>query len=198
MTDYIDLPGSDPDKTPKISARNLAGSSAGRPEADFYPTPRDAVEALLRNETFAGSIWENSCGDGAICRVLEDHGYRDIIATDLVDRGYGETGHDFITSSYTADNVVMNPPFSLAQQFVELSLARTTGKVAMLGKLQFLEGQKRQPFFLATPLARVYVFSKRVNFYRNGEKGNYSTSTMAFSWFVFEHGYTGEPVIRWI
>jgi len=182
----------------KISSRNLAGSSEGRPEADFYPTPSSAVEALLSKETFVGSIWENSCGDGAICRALEAAGYRDIIATDLIDRGYGEVGHDFLTSSYTADNVVMNPPFSLAQQFVELSLARTTGKVAMLGKLVFLEGQKRKPFFESTPLKTVYVFSKRVNFYRNGERGSYSTSTMAFAWFVWEHGYSGEPTISWL
>jgi hypothetical protein len=181
-----------------LSSRNLAGSSSGRPEMDFYPTSRETVISLLERETFVGSIWENSCGDGAICRVLNEHGYQDIIATDLADRGYGEVGHDFITSPYTADNIVMNPPFSMAQQFVELSLKRTTGKVAMLGKLVFLEGQKRKPFFEATPLRTVYVFSKRVNFYRNGEKGNYGSSTMAFAWFVWEHSHIGKPTIEWL
>ncbi len=194
MNDLIDIP--EPKRT--ITSRNLAGSSEGRPEGDFYPTPADAVQALLDNEKFTGSIWENSCGDGAICRVLEANGYSDILATDLIDRGYGETPHDFITSPHRADNIVMNPPFSMAQQFVELSLARTAGKVAMLGKLVFLEGQKRKSFFANTPLKTVYVFSKRVNFYRNGEKGNYGSSTMAFSWFLFEHGYTGDPCIKWL
>lgn len=165
---------------------------------DFYPTPRDAVASLLDNETFTGSIWENSCGDGAICRVLEEYGYSKILATDLADRGYGETGHDFLTSTYAADNVVMNPPFSLAKEFVEKSLERTTGKVAMLGKIQFLEGQKRKSFLEGSPLARVYVFSKRVQFYREGVKGKLGTSTMCFAWFVWEHGYTGEPIIRWL
>ncbi len=196
MSELIQLPTERQVK--KLSSRNLVGSSEGRPEGDFYPTPANAVEALLMNETFTGSIWENSCGDGAICRVLEEHGYKDIIATDLIDRGYGETPHDFLTSTYSADNIIMNPPFSLAQQFVELSLARTTNKVAVLCKLQFLEGQKRKSFFESSPLARVYVFSKRVNFYRNGEKGNYGTSTMCFSWMVWEHGYEGEPVVRWL
>lgn len=197
MSEFEKIEGS-PQKAKKLSSRNLVGSSEGRPEADFYPTPADAVEALLDRETFEGQIWENSCGDGAICKVLEARGYRNILATDLVDRGYGEAPHDFITSPYTSDNIIMNPPFSLAQEFVELSLARTTGKVAMLGKIAFLEGQKRKPFFAATPLSKVYVFSKRVNFYRNGVKGSYSTSTMCFAWFVWEHGYEGEPVIRWI
>ncbi len=196
MDELITIPSAP--VTKKLSSRNLAGSSEGRPEADFYPTPYDAVEALLMNETFTGSIWENSCGDGSICRVLADHGYTDILATDLIDRGYGETPHDFITSAYTSDNIIMNPPFSMAQQFVELSLARTTKKVAMLGKLVFLEGQKRKPFFESTPLETVYVFSKRVNFYRNGERGNYGTSTMCFAWFVWNHDYTGQPRIQWL
>ena len=194
MTDFISIP--QPKK--KLTSRNLVGSSEGRPEADFYPTGKETVFALLDRERFEGSIWENSCGAGDICRALIERGYTDILATDLVDRGYGETPHDFITSPYRADNVIMNPPFSLAQQFVELSLARTTGKVAMLGKLQFLEGQKRKPFFESTPLKTVYVFSKRVNFYRNGVKGNLSTSTMCFAWFVWEHGYEGEPRVRWL
>lgn len=52
-----------------------------------------------------------------------------------------------------------------------------------------------------TPKA-VYVFSKRVNPLRNGlevdENGKPWSSTMCFAWFVWEHGYTGEPCIRWI
>lgn len=181
-----------------LSAASLAGTSKGKPLTEFYPTSEETVFDLLDRETFEGSIWENSCGQGHICRALEARGYRDILATDLVDRGYGEAPHDFLTSPYRADNIVMNPPFSMAQQFVELSLARTTKKVAMLGKLQFLEGQKRKPFFQATPLKRVYVFSKRVQFYRNGEKGSYSNSTMAFAWYLWDHSYEGPPIIEWI
>lgn len=130
-------------------------------------------------------------------RVLEANGYR-VLSTDLVDRGYGEGNHDFFTSSYVADHIVTNPPYILAEQFVRNSLTKTTGKVAMLCKLAFLEGAKRRAFFAETPLARVYVFSKRISLYRNGEKGSYSSSMIAFAWFVWEHGYEGEPVIRWI
>ncbi len=179
-------------------AQSIVGTSAGRPENDWYPTPPEATLALLRAESFTGSIWEPACGDGAICRVLASEGYHDVRASDLIDRGYGEAPCDFLTSTRTADNIITNPPFTLAQQFVEKSLSCTTGKVAMLCKLVFLEGQKRKAFFESTPLARVHVFSKRVNFYREGERGKLGTSMMCFAWFVFEHGYTGEPVIRWI
>lgn len=178
-------------------AQSLVGTSAGRPEHDFYPTPAEAVHALLDREEFAGSIWEPACGDGAICRVLAERGYTDLVATDLVDRGYGEFDHDFFTSPYRADNIVTNPPYTLAQEFIEKSLARTTGKVAMLCKLQFLEGAKRKKMFESTPLKSVYVFSKRLTMTRNGEKMK-NSGMIAFCWLVWEHGHEGGPTLGWI
>lgn len=179
-------------------AQSIVGTSAGRPDNDFYPTPPEATRALLAVEDFSGSIWEPACGDGAICKVLEEEGHTDILATDLIYRGYGKGNEDFLISEHEANNIITNPPFKLAQQFVEHSLRQTDGKVAMLCKLVFLEGQKRKTFFEQTPLARVHVFSKRVNFYREGVKGKLGTSMMAFAWFVWEHGHEGPPTINWI
>lgn len=195
--DFIRLPEKVIDPKTK-RAQSIVGTSAGRPEGDFYPTSPEATLALLQAEKFTGTIWEPACGDGAICKVLEDFGYSDILASDLIDRGYGDRPHDFLTSKWTADNIITNPPFTLAQEFVERSLERTTGKVAMLCKLVFLEGQKRKAFFENTPLARVHVFSKRIQFYREGERGNLGTSMLAFAWFVWEHGHDGPPAISWI
>ncbi len=178
--------------------RSIVGSSPNRPIDDWYPTPPEATLALLEQEKFQGSIWEPACGCGIMTETIKGYGYADVVSTDLIDRGYGETPHDFITSPYLSDNIITNPPYTLAQQFIELSLDRTKYKVAMLVKLQFLEGQKRKAFFANSPLARVYVFSKRVNFYREGKKGKLGTSMIAFSWQVYEHGYKGDPVIKWI
>jgi hypothetical protein len=176
-------------------AQSLVGSSEGRADFDYYPTPPNATEALLRAEGFEGTIWEPACGDGAICKVFEAHGHK-VMATDLIDRGWGEAPHDFLTSDRTAANIVTNPPFTLAQQFVELSLARTTGKVAMLCKLQFLEGAKRKAMFKSTPLKTVHVFSKRLTMTRNGEKMD-ASGMIAFCWLVWQHGYEGDPTLRW-
>ena len=55
---------------------------------DFYPTPPEAIRALLSVETFEGSIWEPACGDGAISKVLLEAGH-EVVSTDLIDRGYG-------------------------------------------------------------------------------------------------------------
>jgi len=178
-------------------AQSLVGSSAGRPDDDFYRTPPEATHALLDRERFDGIIWEPACGDGAICSVLAERGY-DVLATDLIDRGYGEGGHDFFSSPYTAQNIVTNPPYKFAERFVRHALDRTTGKVAMLLKLQFLEGVKRKALFEQTPLRTVYVFSKRLSMYRNGDRDGYYTGMIAFAWYVWEHGYQGSPTISWI
>lgn len=194
--DLIRLPAKEVD--PKLKrAQSIVGTSSGRPENDFYPTPPEATLALLSKENFDGIIWEPACGDGAISKVLEAEGHT-VISSDLINRGYGEAPHDFLLSEKQADHIITNPPFTLAQEFVEKALQCTTGKVVMLCKLVFLEGQKRKAFFEKTPLARVHVFSKRVQFYREGEKGKLGTSMMAFAWFVWEHGHEGPPTISWL
>ena len=183
---------------PKLKrAQSLVGTSDGRPEHDFYRTPPEATEALLAVEDFEGVVWEPAAGDGAICHVLAARGHQ-IIATDLIDRGYGEAPHDFLTSHYRADNIITNPPFKLAESFVRLSLERTTGKVAMLCKLQFLEGAKRKLMFETTPLKKVWVFSKRITMARNGEYEKYSSSMICFAWYVWDHKYQGDPTIGWL
>ena len=178
-------------------AQSLVGTSENRPKNDFYPTPSEATEALLKVETFEGSIWECACGDGSIVKVLEKHGYKDIIATDLIDRGFGEGNHDFLTSPYRADNIITNPPFTLAEKFVTLGLKRTQKKVILLEKLQFLEGAKRKIMFESTPLKSVYIFSKRLTMTRNDEKMN-SSGMICFAWFVWDHGYQGKPTLHWV
>ena len=179
-------------------AQSIVGMSPGRNAHDFYPTPPCATEALLAVESFDGEIWECACGDGAISRVLEAHGHK-VRSTDLVDRGYGETPLDFLSVPFTCSvpNVVTNPPYSLAEDFVRTALNISTVKVAMLLKLTFLEGEKRRRMFESTPLARVHVFSKRLTLTRNGAAMG-SSGMMAFAWFVWQHGFAGRPQIGWL
>ena len=68
---------------------------------DFFPTPRWATFALIDNEKFKGDIWECACGDGAMSRVLEETGCS-VLSSDLYERGYGETGVDFLNTTHTA------------------------------------------------------------------------------------------------
>lgn len=182
-------------------AHSIVGSNPeGRPEHDFYPSPPDAVEDLLRVEEFKGLIWEPACGDGAMSKVLIAAGHK-VFSTDIVDRGYGHGQNDFLKPFLIRTpikNVITNPPFSLAQPFIEksLGLVGDGGKVAMLLKTIFLEGTKRASFFAKTPPARVWVFSRRLKFGRNGEPAG--SGMMSFSWFVWDKGFTGKPTIGWL
>lgn len=169
----------------------------GRPADDFYPTPPEATQALLRVESFDGPIWEPACGNGAISKVLEAAGYR-VVSTDLNDRGFGEPRIDFLMEyAPRAPNIVTNAPFKLAEEFAAHAVRLTTGKVAMLFRLAFLEGIERRQLFENTPIARVYVFSKRLQLLREGDQMARG-GMMAFAWFVWEHGYTGKPTLGWI
>lgn len=199
MDDIIRWPGDEQATldTKLQRAQSLVGSSKGRPEEDFYPTPPNATEALLSVEKFSGDIWEPACGDGAICKVLEAHGHT-VIATDLIDRGWGKGGQDFFASDLSAANIITNPPYKFGEDFVRHALTKTTGKVAMLMKLAFLEGAKRKQMYESTPIKSVHVFSKRLTMYRNGEKSGYSSGMIPFCWIVWEHGYTGQPTISWL
>jgi ParB-like chromosome segregation protein Spo0J len=87
--------------------RKAAGIS--RQEDDFYRTPVEAVRALLAVEQFPTTIWEPACGDGAISRVLAEAGHT-VISTDLIDRGFGNGGIDFLAETERrADCIVTNP-----------------------------------------------------------------------------------------
>lgn len=165
--------------------------------ADFYPTPAWATRALVENETFQGTVLEPACGDGSMSKILDYHGLN-VSSYDLYDRGYGRPGHDFLKSTEVFDNIITNPPYNLAGDFVLHALGMSRNKVAFLLRLAFLESaQRQQEIFLKTPLARVWIFSERVTFYPKGEE-RASGGTTAYAWFVWDHSYEGSPEIRWL
>lgn len=173
--------------------------SAERERDDFYPTPPEGTRALLSVERFHGSIWEPACGDGAMSRELEAAGY-DVISTDLIERGFGVSGVDFLLDYQTrAQNVVTNPPFKQAEEFARHALNVVPGKVALLCRLAWLEGIQRRRLFIGTPLARVWVFSRRLRMQRGRLlRPDESGGILAFAWFVWEPGHVGAPALGWL
>lgn len=164
---------------------------------DFYPTPQWATLALIEHESFAGTIWEPACGDGAMSEILSTTGC-EVISTDLFDRGFGIVGEDFLTSERTADNVVTNPPYNAAEAFLDKALKVSQRKVALLLRLAFLEGGNRyRTIFKTRPPARVWVFSERITFYPKDalRKGS---GTTAYAWFVWDKSTEGACELKWI
>lgn len=97
-------------------------------------------------------------------------------------------------------DIITNPPYKYALEFVEkaLEVVEPGRKVAMFLKLQFLEGKKRKPFFLNNPPKVVYVSSSRILCAKNGKFDEYTSSAVAYAWFVWKKGFSGDPVIKWI
>lgn len=163
---------------------------------DFYPTPAWATEALIDNEPFNGDIWECACGDGVMSSVLAKTGNR-VISSDLYDRGYGETGHDFLISDRRCQNIVTNPPFNSAEGFVAKALQHTDRKFALLLRLAFLEGANRaNTIFHKNPPSRVWVFSERITFYAKGATVA-GSGTTAYAWFVWDKDHAGRTELAW-
>ena len=179
---------------------------AERQKHDYYATEPKAVELLLAEETFAPTIWECACGEGHISRVLEKTGHS-VISTDIVYRGFGYPASvDFLSEKGEgcfAGDIITNPPYKYALEFVEqaIHVIRPYNKVAMFLKLTFLEGQKRKSFFMNTPPKTIYVSSSRLLCAKNGEfekMRDSGGSAVAYAWYVWEKGYSGDPVIKWI
>ena len=181
-------------------ALSIVGSSRNngeREKDDFYPTPKYAVKELLKREVFNGNIWECACGEGDISEVFLKKGF-DVKSTDLIDRGFGEVGN-FFETDFVADNIVTNPPYKHALEFVNEAKKKSNHKIAMFLKTVFLESEKRKAMFedKEFPLKTVYQFSKRVTLYKDGVKMK-NSGMIAYAWYVWEKGYCGKPSIEWI
>jgi hypothetical protein len=162
---------------------------------DYFPTPAWATHALIDNEKFSGGIWECACGDGAMSEVLKLTGQK-VVSSDLFRRGYGESGHDFVASDRTADNIVTNPPYNSAEGFVASGVKLARKKFALLLRLAFLEGSNRaNTIFSKCPPSRVWVFSERVTFYPAGADIK-SSGTTAYAWFVWDKDASGTE-LKW-
>jgi len=128
------------------------GDRAKRPDDDFYPTPAEATEAILGHPMFRGvvadgsTLWEPACGNGAISKVLMAFGYP-TISTNINDRGYGETGVNFLTTRKRRANVLFtNPPFDAptgsAADFLKQAGQLNIGVVVMLLKSTYMHAGK--------------------------------------------------------
>ena len=166
---------------------------------DLYETPPEAVHALVKVENLPLRIWEPACGPGAIAQTLRDIGHL-VYASDLVNYGYGDSGIDFLMETKApvsgVECIVTNPPFKLAEQFVEKAL-ELCPNVIMLLRLAFLTSEKRTNILENSGLARVHVFRKRLPMmHRDGWDGPKASSSMDFAWFVWDRSYYGPTILN--
>jgi hypothetical protein len=168
---------------------------------EFFPTPPWAARAggeLIRFfDPCPGLIWEPACGQGHMVGALMDSGFL-VRASDIHPFGFGEV-LDFLQEQPkeepSCDWIVTNPPFQTAPEFVRLGLKRARRGVALLLRLQFLEGRKRYMLLHgAEPLTTVAVFAERVPMTLGRWDPAASTAT-GYAWFVWMKGATPRPLM---
>ena len=177
-----------------------------RAEHDYYSTDPHALEIFLDklkedNIRLHNDIWEPACGEGHLSKVLIDKGFH-VYSSDLVDRGFGKQ-QDFLKISNMNNlhyDILTNPPYIFAKFFVEkaLEIVKDGYYVIMFLKIQFLEGKERRKLFDKFPPKYVYVNSTRQICYLNGDMSKKMSSATCYCWYVWEKGWKGEPIIRWI
>lgn len=175
-------------------------SNEEREQDDYYATDPKALELLLELEQFDNVILEPACGEGHLSKLLIRKGYA-VASRDLIDRGYGYT-QDFLSDDVKEWNgdIITNPPYKYAKQFIEkaLNIIPEGHKVAMLLRIQFLEGVERKQLFENTPPHTIYVSRGRLKCAKNGDfDANKNNGAICFAWFVWQKGYKGNTILKW-
>jgi hypothetical protein len=160
-----------------------ASATNVREPEDFYRTPRECTEALIAAEgdRMPGVVWDPCCGKGDISVALEKSG-RSVVSTDLVDRGFGCGGVDFLQiKTPLARAAVTNPPFDRAEEILRHAAAIGIDYLVFLHKAQWLNYQERAVMLdqVWCP-ARCWLLTWRPDFKSQG------APTMDCSWYVFE------------
>lgn len=176
---------------------------AQRHPDDFYATPSWATDAIIPKLGDLRERWilEPSAGDGSIVRRLLAAGADssrmkaieiDDDRADACSMLCPTFGKDFLDyqppiSTERVGLIVMNPPFCLAQEFIERALSHwlsPDGTCAVLLRLAFACSKKRAPFRAAHPFD-VYPLASRPSFTGG------STDSADYAWFLFGKGHGG-------
>lgn len=190
---------------PSIGLRYATGGQRkekGHNPLDDFPTPPWATRALLEKVLLFQpgmdkyTCWEPACNRGAMSKVLEEY-FREVWSTDVEDYGFGSK-HDFLNrdgigGSHKPDWIITNPPFAMAEAFIQEANVWARKGVAMLVRTQFLEGKGRyERLFAVNPPTAIAQFSERVPMFQGRLDGKGSTAT-AYCWLIWDKRFGHEP-----
>ena len=191
----------------KRSAHAMIGSPVGalgvRQEHDYYATDPSALASLLKQKQLPHVVYECACGAGHLAEVLKGQGHN-VVATDLVPRGYGVGGVDFLKVKSLPEGcscILTNPPYKFTMEFIEhsLELLPEGGEAIFLLNVNALSGKARyERFYKRGVLKEVFVFPRCVQCAKNGDFASQNGSAVNYAWFVFEKGFCGSTVLHWL
>jgi hypothetical protein len=112
---------------------------------DGFQTPEIAVTTLVEREGFYDKVWEPANGLGDITKALGLYDF-DVYTSDIW-RWHRSTQTrrsflEFTRMPPGVKDIITNPPFKLANEFVlhGLKLLPKGGKIALLLRTQYMEG----------------------------------------------------------
>lgn len=164
---------------------------------DDFPTPPWATRALF--DHLIDRLWwphvdNDSCREpaanrGHMVRPLQEW-FGTVEASDIFDYGAGFRVHGYLfgPDPDPVDWTVTNPPFRLAEQFIDRALRTSRSAVAVFVRSAFLEGAGRyERLFRPRPPRLVLQFTERVVIHRGKLTANGSSAT-AYSWIIWSTG----------
>lgn len=175
-----------------------------RKDLDAYFTPHWVTELLCEVEPFRDTIWEPACGAGHMVDALFGATESVITASDIYDHGKGYSVKDFLqpwcNTLHTNADIVTNPPFNLAQKFIEHALDMTgyhDGKVAMLLPFNFDAAKGRRHIFNDHPAFKAkHTLTSRIRWANLEQKKNGPSTNHA--WFVWDWTNSSPPIASYL
>lgn len=174
---------------------------------DDFPTPPWATRALcewIRDKQFF-PLHEMACREPAANRghmvgPLREY-FASVEAGDVHDYGAGFEIRDYLFPGpmSVADFTITNPPFRLAEQFIERALDTSAVGCAVILRSAFLESVGRyERLFAERAPSHVLQFVERVPMVK-GRVDEAAASATAYAWLVWLRNQEGEPTkLEWI
>lgn len=154
--------------TQNTSTAVMQRRSEARDSLDDFPTPPWAVRALCEHLGDYERMHDLKCREpaanrGHMARTLGEY-FGAVEASDVQDYGTGFPVRDYLFGPIArTDWTITNPPFRLAQQFIERALGSSDVGVAMFVRSAFLEGTGRyKALFQDKPPTDILQFTERV------------------------------------
>lgn len=177
--------------------RAIAAHKWDRESHEHYVEPEWCSRRLFDVEKFEGPIWDPACGFGRIVESARNAGLA-ASGSDIISRASDYGSLDFFTSLESACNIISNPPFNIAREFILHALKITTGKVAAIFPTARLNAAH---WLEPLPLARVWLLTPRPSMppghmIARGEKPG--GGKVDFCWLVFDHNRPAVREINWL
>jgi hypothetical protein len=165
-----------------------------RKDRDEYTTPTWVTAALAPHlPPKLSRVWEPAAGAGKMAEALSSLGF-EVRASDICG------GVDFLTSPHCdCEAIVTNPPYGLAQQFIEHALDLTKpgrGVVAMLLRTDYDHAKTRAHLFGGcAAFCKKLVLTRRIVWFDGPNKRG--SPSYNHAWFLWHWCHEGPPTIAY-